>query len=113
MIKIIENNMKEPISITCGECKSIFSFEYTDIQRKEERNLLFPVGITNIRRFIVCPVCKGRLIRMNTIDAFEKETLKFFEDIVSYGAKNHVCISVDNTIIEYFKVAIEAIRQRR
>ena len=48
-----------------------------------------------------------------TIDEFEKETLKFFEDIVSYGAENHTCISVDNTIIEYFKVAIEAIRQRR
>lgn len=61
MIKIIENNMKEPISITCGECKSTFSFEYTDIQRMEESNLLFPMGITNIRRFIVCPVCKATL----------------------------------------------------
>ncbi len=58
MIKIIENNMKEPITITCGECKSTFSFEYTDIQRKEESNLW---GITNIRRFIVCPVCKATL----------------------------------------------------
>ena len=46
------------------------------------------------------------------MDEFEKETLKFFEDIVSYGAENHACISVDNTIIEYFKVAIEAIQQR-
>lgn len=62
MIKIIENNMKEPISITCGECKSTFSFEYTDIQRREESNLLFPMEITNIRRFIVCPVCKATLI---------------------------------------------------
>lgn len=61
MIKIIENNMKEPITITCGECKSTFSFEYTDIQRKEGSNLLFPMGITNIRRFIVCPVCKATL----------------------------------------------------
>ena len=61
MIKIIENNMKEPISITCGECKSIFSFEYTDIQRKEESDLLFPIGITKIRRFIICPVCKATL----------------------------------------------------
>ena len=42
---------------------------------------------------------------------FEKETLKFFEDIVSYCTENHACISVDNTIIEYFKVAIKAIRQ--
>lgn len=47
------------------------------------------------------------------MDEFEKETLKFFEDIVSYGAENPVCISVDNTIIEYFKVAIEAIRKRK
>lgn len=61
MIKIIENNMKEPILITCGECKSTFSFEYTDIQRKEESNLFIPVGISNIRRFIVCPVCKATL----------------------------------------------------
>lgn len=61
MIKIIENKMKEPISITCGECKSTFSFEYTDIQRKEESNPFFPVGVTNIRRFIVCPVCKATL----------------------------------------------------
>jgi hypothetical protein len=45
------------------------------------------------------------------MDEFEKEALKFFEDTVSYGAENHVCISVDNTIIEYFKVAINAIRQ--
>lgn len=46
------------------------------------------------------------------MDEFEKETLKFFEDIVSYGEENHACISVDNTIIEYFKVAIEAIRYK-
>lgn len=45
-------------------------------------------------------------------DEFEKEALRFFEDVVSYGAENHACISVDNTIIEYFKVAIEAIRQK-
>ena len=61
MIKIIENNMKEPISITCGECKSIISFDYTDIQRREESDFLFPTGITKIRRFIVCPVCKATL----------------------------------------------------
>lgn len=46
------------------------------------------------------------------IDEFEKETLKFFEDVVSYGAENHACISVDKTIIEYFKVAIKAINMR-
>lgn len=62
MIKIIENKMKEPTLITCGECKSTFSFEYTDIQRKEESNLLFPMGITKIIRFVVCPVCKATLI---------------------------------------------------
>ena len=44
-------------------------------------------------------------------DEFEKETLKFFEDVVSSGVENHVCISVDNIIIKYFKVAIKAIRQ--
>ena len=61
MIKIIENNMKEPITITCGECKSTFSFEYTDIQRKAESDYLIPIGITKIIRFIVCPVCKATL----------------------------------------------------
>ena len=61
MIKIIENNMKEPITITCGECNSIIRFEYTDIQRREESDFLFPTGITKIRRFIVCPVCKATL----------------------------------------------------
>lgn len=61
MIKIIENKMKEPILITCGECKSTLSFESTDIQRMEESNLLFPVGATNIRRYIVCPVCKATI----------------------------------------------------
>lgn len=61
MIKIIENKINEPILITCGECKSLFSFEYSDIQRKEESNPFFPLGVTNIRRFIVCPVCKATL----------------------------------------------------
>lgn len=61
MIKIIENKMKEPITITCGECHSVISFEYTDIQRREESNLLFPTGITKVIRFIVCPVCKATL----------------------------------------------------
>lgn len=51
------------------------------------------------------------ICNMQANDEFEKETLSFFEDIVSYGAENHACISVDNTIIEYFKIAINAIRQ--
>ena len=62
MIKIIKNNMKEPITITCGECNSIIRFEYTDIQRREEINPLAPTGITKSIRFIVCPVCKATLI---------------------------------------------------
>ena len=45
------------------------------------------------------------------MDEFEKETLKFFEDVVSAGLENQFSISVDDTIIEYFKVAIKAIQQ--
>lgn len=62
MIRIIENKMKEPITITCGECHSIFTFEFTDIQRVEENSLCFPIGITKVRRYVICPVCKADLV---------------------------------------------------
>lgn len=61
MIKIIECNLQGPILMECNECKSKFSFEFTDIQRREENNILLPWGCVNIRRYVVCPVCKATI----------------------------------------------------
>lgn len=38
MIKIIDNKMSGPMEATCGQCGSVFSFEYSDIKRYEEEN---------------------------------------------------------------------------
>ena len=61
MIKIIECNLQGPIMMECNECKSKFSFEFTDIQRREENNLFLPIGCGTIRRYVVCPVCKATI----------------------------------------------------
>ena len=58
MIKIIECNLQGPIMMVCNECKSKFSFEFTDIQRREEASL---IGFTTIKRYVVCPVCKATI----------------------------------------------------
>lgn len=56
-IKIIKNTMTEPTEMTCPVCKSIFSYTYEDIQRKQNGFLLSVYDSTI--RFIVCPVCKS------------------------------------------------------
>ena len=58
MIKIIKNTMVDPIQKECDICKSLFEYNYQDIQRKEESGIF---GITLIKRFIVCPVCKSEI----------------------------------------------------
>ena len=56
MIKIIKNTMVDPVEQECPCCKSVFTYNYEDIQRETEMGFL---GITRIaRRFLVCPVCK-------------------------------------------------------
>jgi len=59
MIKIIECNLQGPIMMQCNECKSKFSFEFTDIKRIEENSLY--LGGTIFRRYVVCPVCKATI----------------------------------------------------
>lgn len=55
MINIIKNTMEEPIEMECENCKSVFEYNYQDIQVRE-RNSLF--GFESRVRFVRCPVCK-------------------------------------------------------
>lgn len=55
-IEIIKNTMVDPIEMTCECCKSVFTYNFQDIQRREER-ILFGMNST-IRRVVTCPVCK-------------------------------------------------------
>ena len=57
-IKIIKNTMIDPIEMTCNNCKSVFTYNFQDIQRREER-LFFGAG-TTIERYVTCP---GGLLR--------------------------------------------------
>lgn len=54
-IKIIKNTMEEPIEMECEYCKSVFEYEYQDIQVKMSRNLF---GYEYRERCVSCPVCK-------------------------------------------------------
>ncbi len=54
-IKIIKNTMENSIEMECECCKSVFSYNYQDIQARE-RNGLF--GFEYRDRFVRCPVCK-------------------------------------------------------
>ena len=56
-VKIIKNTMIDPIEHECENCKSLFSYNYQDIQAEETMNIL---GFKNYQRFVVCPVCKTR-----------------------------------------------------
>lgn len=56
-IKIIKNTMVDPIEMECECCKSVFSYNYQDIQVRE-RNGLF--GFECRVRFVQCPVCKSQ-----------------------------------------------------
>ena len=57
MIEIIKNSMEEPITRTCKECESVFSYNYEDVVTEKDISLL---GTSYYKRFVVCPVCKYR-----------------------------------------------------
>lgn len=64
---IIKNTMIDPIEMTCDECKSVFSYNYQDI---ESEKLLSLFSLTpQYTRFVICPVCKHR----NELDRVEVE----------------------------------------
>lgn len=57
MIEIIKNAMTEPVKMECGDCQSIFTYTYEDIQTEENTNFL---GTVYYSRYIACPVCRYR-----------------------------------------------------
>lgn len=72
MKMIIKNTMVEPIEMTCDECKSVFSYNYQDIESEKELSLF--TLTPRYSRFIVCPVCKHR-IDMDRVEVeVEKES---------------------------------------
>lgn len=59
MKTIIKNTMVDPIEMTCDECKSVFSYNYQDIESEKELSLF---SLTpRYMRVITCPVCKHRI----------------------------------------------------
>ena len=54
-IKIIKNTMKEPIEMECENCKSVFEYNYQDIQVRKRSGLF---GVEYRDRIVRCPVCK-------------------------------------------------------
>ena len=57
MIEIIKNAMTDPVKVECGDCQSIFTYTYEDIQTEENTNFFGTVYYT---RYVVCPVCRYR-----------------------------------------------------
>ena len=56
---IIKNTMVDPIEMTCDECKSIFSYNYQDIESEKDLSLF---SLTpRYTRFVTCPVCKHKI----------------------------------------------------
>ena len=55
MIKIIKNTMTDPIQMECEDCKSVFSYNYEDIQADKETTIL---GTAIHKRYVCCPVCR-------------------------------------------------------
>jgi len=56
MKKIILNTLEKPVEMTCENCRSIFSFNFEDIERRESETFM---GVKMVNRFVVCPVCKS------------------------------------------------------
>lgn len=56
MKKIILNTMVKPVEMQCENCRSIFSFNFEDIERRESETFM---GFKAVDRFVVCPVCKS------------------------------------------------------
>lgn len=54
-IKIIKNTMVDPIEMKCENCRSVFEYNYQDIQVRKEYSIL---GFEHRYRVISCPVCK-------------------------------------------------------
>lgn len=64
-IKIIKNTLEEPIVMECENCKSVFEYNYQDIQVKDSSL----AGIKKRDRVVSCPVCKfdNILNKMKTV----------------------------------------------
>lgn len=74
MKTIIKNTMVEPIEMTCDECKSVFSYNYQDIESEKDIGLF---SLTpRYTRFVICPVCKYKI----DLDRIEVEVEKESED---------------------------------
>lgn len=54
-IKIIKNTMEEPIVMECENCKSVFEYNYQDIQVRDRTGSF---GFKYRDRLVSCPVCK-------------------------------------------------------
>lgn len=67
-IKIIKNTMVEPIEMECENCKSVFEYNYQDIQVRDRAAAL---GFKFRERFVSCPVCKfdNILNKMKTVES--------------------------------------------
>lgn len=68
-IKIIKNTMIEPIQMECENCKSVFEYNYQDIQVRDRQGLF---GFEYRDRFVNCPVCKSDNI-LNKIKKSRKQ----------------------------------------
>lgn len=85
-MKILKNNLTEPIKCTCSDCGSIFEFDYRDIQRREEMSFGLFANNTISKRFVICPVCayeneynNSKVIKEKlnaAMDAFEKHSFE-------------------------------------
>lgn len=67
---IIKNTMTEPQEMTCPSCKSIFTYTFKDIERRERP---FMVLGTVSDRVVVCPVCKRDIMMERIAIAKEDE----------------------------------------
>ena len=73
MKKILKNNMSTTIKCQCKDCGSLFEFDYTDIQRREETSMAFLYGSNTFTvRFVVCPVCAYE----NKFEDIKKDSIK-------------------------------------
>ena len=62
MIKIIKNSLTEPITVTCQNCASIFSYTFDDIKRDEISSIFDICGSKTVKRYVICPVCKSDIV---------------------------------------------------
>lgn len=81
-IKIIKNTMTDSIEHECSNCKSIFSYNYQDIESEKVMNIL---GFNTYERYIICPVCKVKETLNRASVARELEAGQVFID---EGEKN-------------------------